>query len=545
MTREAIARKYHPSVAAILIIVNLLILLLPLASILFFRIYESQLVRETETELIAQAAVLSAAYRHAIRERMPDHASYGRPITPPDLTLADQNYAPVLPQIDLASDSVLRPRPSPQDAVEPADRITLDIGLGITAVFFDAQRATLAGMRLLDHRGVVIAGRGEIGRSLANVEEVRDALDGRHRSVVRERILDQPSPALTSISRGTGIRVFVAYPVIEDSRLWGVVYMSRTPNSILYHMYGSRYRLLAIGALIVGLTLLIAWITSRTLLRPIRALSKQARDLAEGRRSTIEPLDHYGTRELATLGQSVLEMAAALEKRGQYVRDFATHVSHEFKTPLTSIRGAAELLGEHHDSMDEDKRKRFLANIDADAVRLRLLVDRLNELARADNLQPFDESIDLVVAVRKIADEYPCVEAVVPAGPPCMLRMSAESFRMIAGNLIQNAEQAGATRVRFVVERRATGVDILICDNGRGVSPGNRDKIYEPFFTTRRESGGTGLGLGIVRSLVEAHNGTIELRQADPDHEPEAGFGTGTTFALKFQTGPAPGETPD
>jgi len=67
---------------------------------------------------------------------------------------------------------------------------------------------------------------------------------------------------------------------------------------------------------------------------------------------------------------------------------------------------------------------------------------------------------------------------------------------------------------------------VLFCDNGRGVSPGNREKIYDPFFTTRREQGGTGLGLGIVRSLVEAHNGTIELREA----------GSGTTFALNFQT---------
>ena len=112
-----------------------------------------------------------------------------------------------------------------------------------------------------------------------------------------------------------------------------------------------------------GLTLVIAALTSRTLLRPIQALSEQARDLAEGRRSAIEPLDRYGTSDLAALGQSVFDMAAALEKRGQYVRDFATHVSHEFKTPLTSIRGAAELLGEHHETMDAGKRKRFLANI--------------------------------------------------------------------------------------------------------------------------------------------------------------------------------------
>jgi len=101
---------------------------------------------------------------------------------------------------------------------------------------------------------------------------------------------------------------------------------------------------------------------------------------------------------------------------------------------------------------------------------------------------------------------------------------------MITGNLIQNAEQAGATRIEIAVERGPSGIEVLFRDNGRGVSPGNREKIYEPFFTTRRESGGTGLGLGIVRSLVEAHNGAVELRETE----------AGTTFALHFPPDPDP-----
>lgn len=401
----------------------------------------------------------------------------------------------------------------------------MEIGQGVTEIFADAQRATLAGMRLLDHRGVVIAGRGEIGQSLAHVDEVRSALEGYHSSVVRQRISDSPPRSLASISRGAGIRIFVAYPVVEGARLWGAVYLSRTPNNIFHHMYNSRYRLTAIGAMIVALTVLIAWLTSRTLLQPIRSLSGQARDLAEGKRRTIEPLDHYGTRELADLGQSFFEMASALEKRSQYVRDFATHVSHEFKTPPTSIGGAAELLGEHQDSMDENERSRFLANIEADAVRLKILVDRLIDLARADNIQPLDEAIDLVAAVEGLATDYENVEAVIRAAQHCTIRMSSESFHIIAKNLIRNAEQAGATQIEIIVERNESGIDVQFRDNGHGVSPGNRDKIYEPFFTTQREAGGTGLGLGIVRSLVEAHNGTIELRNSEE----------GATFVLHFE----------
>jgi hypothetical protein len=79
VTGNAIPRKYRPSVATVLIGAALLILLLPLASLLFFRIYENQLVRETEAELISQAAVLGAAYKQALRRHMPDHAMLIRP----------------------------------------------------------------------------------------------------------------------------------------------------------------------------------------------------------------------------------------------------------------------------------------------------------------------------------------------------------------------------------------------------------------------------------------------------------------------------------
>ena len=507
--------KYRPGVAAVIVGMNLLILLLPFAGIFFFRIYESQLVRETEAELIAQAAVLGAAYKQAVRETAPEPQSFGKAIVIPDPAVVEEYYTPALPQIDLATAEVGRRRPRAREAPVPADAVAFAAGARVTELFVEAQRATLAGMRLLDHRGVVIGGRGETGESLAHVAEVRAALDGQYRAAVRERLSDEPAPPITSISRGTGIRIFVAWPVIEAGRLWGVVYMSRTPASILQHLWGSRYRLGAIGAAIAGLTLLMAWFTSRSLVRPIRRLSAQARELSEGRRRAIEPLDHYGTREIAGLGRSFADMAAALERRSQYLRDFAAHVSHEFKTPLTSIRGAVELLGEHHDSMDQAERQRFLANIDADAARLKALVERLLDLTRADSAQPMRGASDPAAALAALADENPEIEVVVSGAVPKSLAMSDEAFRMIAGNLIDNAAQAGASRVEVAFGAAGPDLRIRFRDDGPGVSPGNRAKIYDPFFTTRRETGGTGLGLGIVRALAEAHGGSVELLESE------------------------------
>ena len=113
----------------------------------------------------------------------------------------------------------------------------------------DTQITTLAGLRLLDPSGTVIAGSEDVGRSFAKVEEVRAALAGHYASVLRFRVTDRPAPPLYSVSRGTGVRVFVALPVVVDGHVAGAVYLSRTPNNIVKHLYGERGKVVARGDL--------------------------------------------------------------------------------------------------------------------------------------------------------------------------------------------------------------------------------------------------------------------------------------------------------
>jgi len=204
-------------------------------------------------------------------------------------------------------------------------------------------------------------------------------------------------------------------------------------------------------------------------------------------------------------------MANALEQRSQYIRDFATHMSHEFKTPLTSIRGSAELVSEHYADMSDEERARFLGNIQADTARLKALVNRLMDLAKSDNVLPMDETTDLGVALEDIASHYREASVSLLNEQPIETRLSAENLGIIASNLIENALAAGASKVKSRVSGTSDNHDIIFRDNGPGISSGNRDKIFDAFFTTKREIGGTGLGPGIVRSLVEAHGGRIML----------------------------------
>ncbi|MBA4080240.1 MAG: sensor histidine kinase, partial [Erythrobacter sp.] len=205
----------------------------------------------------------------------------------------------------------------------------------------------------------------------------------------------------------------------------------------------------------------------------------------------------------------------------------------EFKTPLAAIRGTIEILADHGETMAPDERRRFLANADADAARLSMLTARLLELARAD-LGANDPAAraDLGDILRRQADACAAGFAVAADLPPGLppLAMPEAALDAIIGALIDNARQAGAKRIAFAAQALpATGMaSITIEDDGPGIAPGDRARVFEPFFTTRRASGGSGLGLPIVLSLVAAAGGALALAESD------AGEGGGARFVLRL-----------
>ena len=272
--------------------------------------------------------------------------------------------------------------------------------------------------------------------------------------------------------------------------------------------------LAALGTAVV-LTLIIAVVFSRTVTGPIEALIRTTRAIGQGDRNAIAPPPRQGTRELATLTQSFLDLAQRLVERNDYLQTFATHVSHELKSPLASIRGIAELVRDS--GMSEAERRRFLDGVVDETSRMAALLDRLRELARAEATSAeglvtlVDLAADLALTRPKLA-----VEAHGDADLP----LSMEAARIVFGNLADNAMQQEAGRL--VLSGRGEGGRIVVelRDDGPGVSAGNRDRIFEPFFTTRREAGGTGLGLGIAAAVLASRGATIRLL---PDG-PGAGF---------------------
>lgn len=533
------ARRARPRLWLVFTAVGLGAFVLALLGLVAVRVYDDQLIRQTEAELISQGVVVSEFYRARLRERV--GSQYGLlALTPAPPPLVEGSpLTPIFPSLR-ASDEVLPPveQPAPR-APLPAEPQALEAAGSLSALLHAVNRSTLAGIRVVDVQGVVVASSSpaadsELGATLIGRQEVRAALRGEYRSALRMRHSFAGDAPLASASRDHVVRVAVVVPVREGNRIWGAVVLSRTPMTLAKAVYANRWNLGATGFVLLGVVTLMSLAGAALVVRPVRALVRQTRDIATGVPEGFTPIARPVVRELAELSESLAGMATALRERNQYIRSFAANVSHEFKTPLASIQGAVELLRDGAGSMSDAQRERFLANVDADARRLTRLVQRLLELARADAsdvagaagvttptpLGPLLEGL----AARGRAEGFSVEVGEVPPG--LVLALPGEVLEDILWQLITNAAQHGGEGVRVRLEAQADRV--LVRDNGRGISEGNRARVFEAFFTTARERGGTGLGLTIGQSLLRAFGARLELLPVE---------GPGAAFAVSLPGG--------
>jgi signal transduction histidine kinase len=515
-------KKKHPfrvRLRTILLAVNLTILILPLCSIYFLKIYENELIRQTESELIAQGSFVSASYRLKIKQILGKDGVGGYGLHIGKVHDDKEYYHPIPASLDLSKDEVLPPRPEPIASTILADSVGEEAGRQIMPTIKNATQITMTGIRVMDFQGIVVAtSREELGLSYAHLPEVTLALKGKNSSLLRARLSDE-DPPFASISRKTRIRVSVTLPIIEEGQVIGVVLLSRSPRNMLKALYGKRFVVLAALIFLLLTALALALIISFTVTRPIGTLARQAREIAEGGRKKISQIERPITEEVASLAESFAHMAETVEHRSEYIRNFAAQVSHEFKTPLTSIQGSIELLHEHMEEMPPDQREKFLQNILQDTERLNRLVKRLLELARADVISPSEETADFISMVKTLAERYKDYGFSVNLSKgdieEAIVNIAPESLDTVLSNLFDNSRQHGANQIAITMKENKSNneevgfLEITLSDNGEGISPTNAEKIFAPFFTTNRDKGGTGLGLGIVRSLIEAHRGKI------------------------------------
>ncbi|WP_368184901.1 sensor histidine kinase [Aestuariibius sp. HNIBRBA575] len=266
---------------------------------------------------------------------------------------------------------------------------------------------------------------------------------------------------------------------------------------------------------ILSITAILGYVLWRILLSPIRALTDRATRIKAGEAQALDPLAHYGTQEMREMGQTILDMGHVLQGREAVLRSYADHVTHELKSPLTVLRGAAELL----DTPDLPplERRKLLTRIDEAADRMTALLDAQRALAQAQ--EPFAAgSCRVSELIDPLRHEYADLDIVIDLDDA--IPLAPDGVRLVLDHLIGNASDHGATRLHI----SATHDRLEVSDNGPGISDGNKKQIFDPYFTTRRDHGGTGMGLPIVRRMLAAHGAEISLATSQ----------TGARFVILF-----------
>jgi len=388
-----------------------------------------------------------------------------------------------------------------------------DIAWRLSPMLHQARRQTLAAFRVTDANGIVVATSGEgLGRDLSEDPEVAEALSGSPGTEVRPRDGGTEHQPLSSPSRRADVRVFQSAPVYFDGELVGVVLLSRTPREEIQALYQMSPRLIWGALACVLLTMALSWRWATLGSRSLRRLAESARRVAQGDLDHVRRIDEIHGSHVAEVGEVARAFAKTgdqLRERISYISEFAGNVSHEFKTPIATLRGTIELLNDDED-MPPEQRARFLANANAELDRLERLVTGLLRLARAEELSERD-AVSLDEVIEAVAERFPQVSLEGSAGE---VMGSASQLESCVANLVENALAHGGDGVKIILRGWALGerTGFEVEDDGDGISPANQKQIFDRFFTTGRKRGGTGLGLALVQAICRAHGGKVSVQ---------------------------------
>lgn len=268
-----------------------------------------------------------------------------------------------------------------------------------------------------------------------------------------------------------------------------------------------------LGLLPVG-ALMGAWLGWR-LVRPLEQLRARALERASGKTAGVD-LALARQDEVGDLSLAFDALVSTLERRVGQNQAFVTDLVHELKNPVAAIRAAADALG------DDPRSARIAGVIREASSRLDAVVSELLELARAEAGMPDEprEEVDLAALARGLTAALGAsheVSFVIDAPDHAIIRGVASRLDTALRNLIDNAASfagPGGT-VRIAVRDDGARVVVDVEDTGPGIRDEDAARVFDRFFTTRGAARGTGLGLALVRAVIEAHGGAVEVRRPE------------------------------
>jgi len=353
----------------------------------------------------------------------------------------------------------------------------------------------------------------ETGKDHSQWRDVRLALQGEYGA--------RSTPDIAGDHRTTVM--YVAAPIRVNDRIIGVVSVGKPVQSFGQFVEAARRKTVLVGVTSAAAVLLLAIIVSLWLVRPFGVIADYVRYVRSQRSFSLPRL---GRRALGAIGAAYDEMRDALAGHS-YVADYVQTLTHEVKSPLSAIRGAAELLQE---PMPDADRARFAGNIAREALRIQELVDRMMELTALESRRGLDTVAPVALGpmLRDLAAA--ARHAGAPRGVTVDLDVSPEEdvpsvegdaflLQRAVANLLSNAvdfSPSGGT-VTLAVKRARRTVAITVRDRGPGVPQYAEGKVFEKFYSLARpgtQKKSTGLGLPFVKEIAELHQGRVTLTNA-------------------------------
>ncbi|MFJ2337088.1 two-component system sensor histidine kinase CreC [Pseudomonas protegens] len=360
-----------------------------------------------------------------------------------------------------------------------------------------------------DAKGIVVLDSSglAVGQDYSRWNDVYLTLRGQYGARSSRSLADDPNSSV----------MHVGAPIRDNGQIIGVVTVAKPNSSLQPYVDRTERRLLWYGAGLIAMGLLFGALLSWWLSAALRRMTAYALAVSEGRRAE---LPHYRGGEMEQLATAVEHMRTQLEGKA-YVERYVHTLTHELKSPLAAIRGAAELL---QGEMPLEQRQRFVGNIDSESARMQQLIERLLNLAQVEQRQGLEERVNVPLASLckellnsqhgRIEGKQLQVELQVPAD----LAWSGEPFllRQALGNLLTNALDFSPVGglLRCSAQPVEEGVELVLFNQGEPIPDYALPRLCERFYSLPRPDSGrksTGLGLNFVEEVVQLHGGQMRI----------------------------------
>ncbi len=361
-----------------------------------------------------------------------------------------------------------------------------------------------------DHRGIIIFDSQEgadIGKDYSKWNDIRRTLNGEYGARTTRQDPDNPSSSIAYISA----------PIYLKDRIIGVCTVAKSWKSIHRFTQTTRNKILMIAISGFLIILFLSYLISIWITGPIKKLTLYAEFIRDGYDIDLPKL---GKGEIRDLGKAFEKMKDSLDGK-RYIEKYIQNLTHQLKGPLSSIKGASELLKEELPDAD---RERFIRNIETESVRIQRIIDHLLELAVIERRKVLEKTE--VIELKSLIDEI--VDGFLPllsqkgisisnhidvqetiSGDPFLL---GQAISNLISNSIDFSPSGESIIINTRISEQSIAIDII--DNGTGIPDYALKRVFEKFYSLSRPGSGqksSGLGLSFVQEIAKLHQGDVTL----------------------------------